>query len=71
LKLYKVSEKLGFPAFFAFMKELYAHCRVTIEINNLKEVKRERKINKKTLIIIPLFTFFYCFLLFSGYERVL
>ncbi|KAL4497300.1 hypothetical protein ABPG72_011235 [Tetrahymena utriculariae] len=36
LKEYKVSERLGFGAFFQFMKELYTKCSVNIDLNSLK-----------------------------------
>ncbi|KAL4447123.1 hypothetical protein ABPG74_013975 [Tetrahymena malaccensis] len=36
LKEYKVSERLGFGAFFQFMKELYQRCCVNIDLNALK-----------------------------------
>ncbi|EAR85671.3 EF-hand pair protein (macronuclear) [Tetrahymena thermophila SB210] len=36
LKEYKVSERLGFGAFFQFMKELYVKCSVNIDLNALK-----------------------------------
>lgn len=39
LKEFKVSDRLGFGAFFNFMKELYAKCNVNIDITKAKDVR--------------------------------
>lgn len=38
LKDYKVSEKLGFGAFLAFLKELYEHCKLKVDTTPIMDV---------------------------------
>jgi len=45
LRDYKVSERLGFGSFLSFLKDLYTHCNIKVDVTPIMDVSRDILLN--------------------------